>query len=141
MARPKKTLKAKEPIKLRSRVIANGNRTLYLDKYVKGVREYEYLKLYLVPVTDGASKLANENTLKAANAIKAQRILELTNGVGGIKTGGIKGKILLTDWFDVVAKQKKEKGYTEETQLHYVSTKRHIANYVGGRKIRLCDVD
>ena len=113
MARPKKTLKAKEPIKLRSRVIANGNRTLYLDKYVKGVREYEYLKLYLVPVTDGASKLANENTLKAANAIKAQRILELTNGVGGIKTGGIKGKILLTDWFDVVAKQKKEKGYTE----------------------------
>ena len=71
MARPKKTLKAKEPIKLRSRVIANGNRTLYLDKYVKGVREYQYLKLYLVPVTDEASKLANENTLKAANAIKA----------------------------------------------------------------------
>ena len=141
MARPKKTLKAKEPIKLRSRVIANGNRTLYLDKYVKGVREYEYLRLYLVPVIDDASKFANENTLKAANAIKAQRLLELTNGIGGINTNNTKGKVLLTDWCDVVAEQKKKKGYTEETRLHYVSAKRHVDKFIGNRKIRLCDVD
>lgn len=85
MARPKKTIKAKEPVRLRSRKLANGNSTLYLDIYVEGHRSYEYLKMYLVPDNAPGAKIANENTLRAANAIKAKRIVELTNGKAGIK--------------------------------------------------------
>ena len=49
MARPKKQFKLKEPIKIRLKSLADGNKSIYLDIYWKGVRKYEYLKLYLVP--------------------------------------------------------------------------------------------
>ena len=38
MGRPKKTLKVKEPIRIRERKLANGNISLYLDIYQKGTR-------------------------------------------------------------------------------------------------------
>ncbi|MBQ7510237.1 MAG: site-specific integrase, partial [Prevotella sp.] len=43
MARPKKSLKVKEPIRIRERKLADGNISLYLDIYVKGTRKYESL--------------------------------------------------------------------------------------------------
>jgi hypothetical protein len=45
----KATAKAKQPIKLRTKQLANGNQSLYLDFYKDGQRQYEFLKLYLVP--------------------------------------------------------------------------------------------
>ena len=81
----KKTSKAKEPVRIRYRDLANGNKSIYLDIYQKGKRVYEFLKLYLVPETSTEAKIQNENTLIAANAIKSQRILELTNDVAGIR--------------------------------------------------------
>ena len=44
MARPKKQVKLKEPIKIRLKPLADGNKSIYLDIYWKGVRKYEYLK-------------------------------------------------------------------------------------------------
>jgi len=46
MGNKKKTPKAKEPIKLRYKRLANGNQSIYLDYYSNGKREYEFLKLY-----------------------------------------------------------------------------------------------
>ena len=43
MARPKKQVKLKEPIKIRLKSLADGNKSIYLDIYYKGVRKYEYL--------------------------------------------------------------------------------------------------
>ena len=78
------TNKPKEPVRVRTRKIANGNETVYLDIYVNGVRKYEYLRMYLIPERTAADKIRNANTLQAANAIKSQRILEITNGKAGI---------------------------------------------------------
>ena len=38
-----------EPIRLRTRLLKDGRSSIYLDLYHNGKREYEYLKLYLIP--------------------------------------------------------------------------------------------
>lgn len=95
----KKAAKAKEPIRLREKVLSNGNKSLYLDIYRDGKRVYEFLKLYLIPETasDPTAKMRNKQTLVQANAIKAQRIIELTNNEAGVINKS-RGKLLIEDW-------------------------------------------
>ena len=50
----------KEPIKLRQRRLRNGNISLYLDLCIDNRREYEFLKLYLVPERTKADRDANK---------------------------------------------------------------------------------
>ena len=45
----KEELRIKEPIKLRVKHLANGNKSIYLDMYMNGKRKYEFLKLYIIP--------------------------------------------------------------------------------------------
>ena len=87
MARTKKVVKVKEPVKLWFKALRNGNKAIYQRSYVpnsdsKGYM-YESLGMYLVPEVDAATKNQNKNTLLAAEAIKAQRIIDAANGVGG----------------------------------------------------------
>lgn len=129
--------KAKEPIRLRFKELADGNKSLYLDTYRNGKRHYEFLKLYLVPETNPLQKRLNADTLKAANAIKAERIIELTNGEAGIKNTQ-QGKMLLSDWMAAYTetKQDRSKGLQEQVGV----TARLLYQY-GGGQTRLCDVD
>lgn len=69
----------KESIRLRQRKLTTGNTSLYLDIYRNGVRQYEYLKLYLIPERTRADKDTNRQTLQLAEAIKAKRTVELHN--------------------------------------------------------------
>lgn len=62
-------------ITLRSKPVANGSRSLFLDYYEKGKRTYEFLRLYLIPEVNEQAKRENENALKKAQAIKAERTL------------------------------------------------------------------
>ena len=73
----------KEPVRLREKTLANGNKSLYLDIYRDGKREYEFLKLYLVKATTPIDKKQNKETLATARAIKATRQIELQNGEYG----------------------------------------------------------
>ena len=79
MARPKKVQKVKEPVRIRKRKLANGNMSLYLDVYVKGVRKVESLGLYLVPEQTPIDKQQNAHAMQVAGKIKAERILALQN--------------------------------------------------------------
>jgi len=106
----KKVSKAKEPVRIRYKNLANGNKSIYLDIYQNGKRNYKFLKLYLVPETNSEAKIQNENTLVAANAIKSQRIIELTNDVAGIKNNGHKAKMRLTDFMIVYRDTQYAKG-------------------------------
>ena len=59
MPRPKKVIKAKEPVRIRFKELQNGNKSIYLDIYRNGKRTYEFLKLYIVPEIDPASRAMN----------------------------------------------------------------------------------
>lgn len=73
----------KEPVKLREKVLANGNKSLYLDIYRDGKREYEFLKLYLINAKTPIERDQNKQTLATAQAIKAKRQIEIQNGEYG----------------------------------------------------------
>lgn len=94
----KKDLRIKEPIKVRTKKIADGGESIYLDIYINKKRKYEFLKLYLIPETCAADKKANQETMRLANAIKAQRIVELQNGRYGFNNSGVKPDISLIDY-------------------------------------------
>lgn len=79
--------KSKEPIRLRKRTLKSGSTSLYLDIYLNGKRSYEYLNLYLVPEKTRADKEKNKETLKLADAVRAQRVVEFQNGRFGFEEG------------------------------------------------------
>lgn len=96
----KKAFKAKEPIKIRFKKLANGNRSIYLD-YWNGetsTRQYEFLNLYLIPDTLPEAKERNEYTMTVANTIKNDKLRGLINGKAGIKEQPQKGNILFSDF-------------------------------------------
>lgn len=138
MARPKKTIKAKEPVRLRTRKLANGNSTLYLDIYVEGKRSYEYLKMYLIPDNAPGAKVANENTLRAANAIKAKRIVELTNGKAGIENPTA-SSMSLKDYLSAYIE--KRKGNKSKTVIYGTMTVLNKLEEWGLANIKLKDLD
>jgi len=129
--------KAKEPVRLRFKTLADGNQSIYLDTYREGKRHYEFLKLYLVPATNPLQKQMNADTMKAANAIKAQRIIELANDEAGIKNNQ-RGKTLLADWMDEYRKMKEDKS---NGLLYQINECKHILLNYSGEKTRLRDID
>ena len=104
----KKNLKAKEPVKVRFKALRNGSKSIYLDYYQDGVREYEFLKLYIIPERSQTDKLQNEETLKTANAIKAQRIVSIQNTGHGFSNSNGKSRIKLVDYLEIQAKKYEE---------------------------------
>lgn len=138
--RTKKVLKTKEPIRLRAKDLSNGNKSLYLDCFKDGNRTYEFLRLYLIPETDTASKEKNAETLKAAKAIQARRLLDVIDEVGGLSKSGKHSKITLVEWFGKFAELKKEKGQSNKNYRCIMCALNHIVAYKGDR-IKLSQVD
>jgi integrase len=123
----------KEPIKVRFKDLANGNQSIYLDYYNNGKRQYEFLKLYLVPEKTLNDKTANAQTLQLANAIKAQKIVELQNTAHGFKFSTIKQKARLVDYLNAIAAEKKQTAGNVTKGQHQVYNVliKHIKQYSG----------
>ena len=66
-------------VKLRRRELKSGKVSLYLDVYHEGQRNYEFLKLYLLP----GEKEHNKETLRLAENIRAKRQLEIQSNQHG----------------------------------------------------------
>ena len=133
MGNKKKTAKAKEPIKLRFKPLANGNQSIYLDYYNNGKRQYDFLKLYLVPEKSPIDKTTNAQTLGLASAVKADKIVELQNTAHGFKFSNIKQKARLIDYLQAIAAEKKQAVGNNTRGQHqtYNSLINHIKQYSG----------
>ena len=116
----RKQYKAKEPIKIRFKKLANGNKSIYLD-YWNGdtqKRQYEFLNLHLIPDTLQDAKEKNERVLTVANKIKNDRLEDLVNGKAGIR-GKKCSKVLVSDYLES-KQQDKDKGNAVKMQYHSI---------------------
>lgn len=114
----KEELRIKEPIRIRVKHLTNGSKSIYLDMYMNGKRKYEFLKLYIIPEHNKSDRVRNSETLKLANVIKAQRIIELQNQSYGFKTNK-ESNIKLVNYLQDVA-EKKFENKVRRTALHAV---------------------
>ncbi len=110
MATTRKSTRLKEPVKVRTKKLADGSESYYLDIYVDGKRSYEFLKLYLLPEINPMVKEQNRATKAAVEAIKSKRIIELTHSKAGLKKTSVRSKMLLDDWMETYLAEQERKG-------------------------------
>lgn len=133
----RKSLKAKEPVRIRYKQLADGNKSIYLDTYLNGKRHYEFLKLYLVPERTAIDRAQNEQTIRAANAIKSQRVISAAAGTAGL-TPAQGDKVLVQDWLLNYPRTQAQK--SNKLRLLDAATARALQAYAGNN-IRLADID
>lgn len=142
MGRKKKEIKMKEPVRIREKRLNDGNVSLYLDMYYMGARKKEGLKLYLVPEVNAAAKLQNKNTLKLAEQIKAERILDIQQH-GLVNWENVKkGRMTLAAWVEKYTKD--ENGLTPASMRSKRNAQARVEQYllyIGKPNLALKDVD
>ena len=142
MAKKKKVIKVKEPVRIREKVLGDGTISLYLDMYHKGNRKKEGLKLYIIPETTPAAKLQNKNTRRLAEQIKAQRILDIQKD-GLVDWEKLKkSRIMLVSWledFVTCEAQLSPSGVISKRNAK-VRVEEYLAS-IGKPDLRLADVD
>lgn len=126
----------KESIKLRKRKMPTGNTSLYLDIYRNGKREYEYLRLYLIPEKNRQDKEKNRETMKLAEAIKAKRTVELQNKEFGFKNDYAEDTL----FFDYYEKMCKDRLGSKGNWGNWKSCLRHMEKYEPNRKITFAEI-
>lgn len=125
------------PVHIRFKELKDGNKSLYLDIYHNGKRRYEFLKLFLIPETSHEARERNENTMKAANAVMAQRILDIANKKATAMLDG-RAKMTLLAWLDEYSKMGAAKGRRSLVE-HVHAVKKFLGVY--NPRIRLYEVD
>lgn len=142
MGRKKKEIKMKEPVRIREKRLNDGNVSLYLDMYYMGARKKEGLKLYLVPEVNAAAKLQNRNTLKLAEQIKAERILDIQQH-GLVNWENVKkGRMTLAAWVEKYTKD--ENGLTPASMRSKRNAQARVEQYllyIGKPNLALKEVD
>ena len=129
-----KQVKVKEPVRIRTKKLANGNESIYLDLYKDGDRVYEFLKLYLIPEKSKTDKEANRKTLELANAIKAKRIVELQNNEHGFKTNTTRSKMNLIQFVLHLADEQLAKSGNKRSYYYTLhSLAKHLDAYAGDK--------
>lgn len=110
--------------------------------YYMGARKKEGLKLYLVPEVNAAAKLQNKNTLKLAEQIKAERILDIQQH-GLVNWENVKkGRTTLAAWVEKYTKE--ENGLTPASMRSKRNAQARVEQYllyIGKPNLALKEVD
>tara|TARA_R110002033_G_scaffold159194_1_gene195482 strand:+ start:238 stop:1332 length:1095 start_codon:yes stop_codon:yes gene_type:complete len=104
-----------------------GKTSLYLDYYHKGKRKTEYLKLYLDPnAKTKDDKEVNKKTLQLAETIRAQRQIEIQNGVYGFRDNE-KLKASFTNYIELLTEKRKD---SKGNYGNWDSMLKHLKTYI-----------
>jgi integrase len=129
----------KEPIRIRQKELANGNISLYLDIYLNGKREYEFLKLYLIPEKTREDKEKNRQTMQLANSIKSKRIVEMQNGEFGFKSS-YKTDTLFFDYYKAMCEKRHGNPESRGNWGNWYSCLHHLMKYEKNTRITFEDI-
>ena len=124
------------PVHLRTKKIAQGKESIYLDIVKDGIRKKEFIGLYLIPEKTRADKVINRATMKTAEKIRAKRIVELMEGKVGI--GKKPDKVDLLEWFE-----EQRLYYYDNDNMNYSKTIHNLIRHLTifhPRKLMLSDV-
>lgn len=124
------------PVHLRTKKIAQGKESIYLDIVKDGMRKKEFIGLYLIPEKTRADKVINRATMKTAEEIRAKRIVELMEGKVGI--GKKPDKVDLLEWFE-----EQRLYYYDNDNMNYSKTIHNLIRHLKifhPRKLMLSDV-
>ena len=147
MSRKRIMTKAKEPIKIWAKPLKNGNKALYLRRYIAGSQSkgyvYEKLEgLFLLDDQRGKDKSAkerNNQALQVASLIKCERIKEYMNEMVGIKKKTLRD-MLLKDWMQMYADRKNVQGQSGSNAATIHNTMLHLIIYKG-ENIKTSQID
>jgi len=133
-------------IHLRERKLKNGKIRLYLDFYkgyikkdgkTSAIRDYEYLDLYLFEkANDFTKKQYNKEMRQLAQAIKAQRELDIQSGKYGFNSK-LKSKANFIEYFNKLAEKRLQ---SKGNYGNWKSTLKHLTGYTSG-KVRFSEID
>lgn len=126
----------KEPLKLWAKPLKNGNKALYIRRYVPGSnsKQYEYERLkgmFLVDDKQGKDKMAraqNQATMKTATLMLYERI---TNFKDGRERAKASQDLLLKDWMQIYATKKRQQGQSDSHAKNIHHTMLHLIIYKG----------
>lgn len=128
MAKKKEVL-VKEPVRIRTKELANGNQSIYLDCYVNGERKYRFLNIYLRPEKGkekAANKEWNKEQMRVAEAIKAQMLIDIQNGEYGFKDYAKARKINFVDYCNAIEQEDLAKGKISTARMMRTFVRRLI---------------
>lgn len=132
-----KEIKAKEPVRIRFKKLANGNQSIYLDIYQKGRRKYEFLKLYLIPETNTLAKMQNATSMRAAVAIKAQRVDEIIRHKAGLAANDARGNMSVVEWLHLYQEKRASEGIKNSDQI--LALIKRVEVYASNERMRDLD--
>ena len=128
-------MEQKQPIKLRTRLMRGGSKSIYLDYYHRGQRKYEYLRLYLVPERNKSDRDKNKATWQLAEAVRAKRMLDLRNNQFGFSGTS---NVLLIPYTEAYIEDHSKICVSVDC---YHAMLRLLKMFVGRAKVRMQDVD
>lgn len=109
-----------DSVKIRKRAITNGNVSLFLEYYEDGKRTLEALNLYLVPERDEHDKLQNDNALKQAVLLKAEKTLGIEREEAKVDTSSAK-PVTLVEYLDKYLENRKSNGAWSHSHIEHIS--------------------
>lgn len=107
-------------VKLRKKKLSDGRYSIYLDLYLNGQRQYEFLKLYL-----GKDKAQNKETIRLAESIRAKRELDVQNSEYGF-VPQFKKRVNFVEYFQLIVKSK------PETERAWGNCLKHLKDFTSG---------
>lgn len=137
MGRQRKSKIEKCPFKMRFKTLADGRRSIILDRYADGKHHYEYLQLYLLPESSEKATRENARIMRKANEIMMERAEALINAEAESMLPKSDGDVLFVDWIQTCYDNHKLRGARDLAGLN--SFRVNVGKFRPGQLLK--DVD